>query len=96
MSALVAPVAPSARGRATSVVAGTAYVGFLLGPVLVGQVAARADLRAAMLAVAALALVLLVAAAAAARWSRGQRPRRAGRGAGARQPGDEPVSARAR
>ncbi|WP_196073071.1 MFS transporter [Nakamurella alba] len=50
------------RGRATSRIATTAYVGFLLGPVYVGQVAGQLGLRAALVAVAILAGVLLVAA----------------------------------
>jgi MFS family permease len=52
------------RGRATSAVGTTAYLGFLLGPVGVGAVAGAADggLRAAMVAVAGLAVVVAVLA----------------------------------
>lgn len=45
------------RGRATSLVSATAYLGFLLGPVYVGQLADVVDLRGAMLGVAALAVL---------------------------------------
>jgi len=48
------------RGRATSLVSTTAYLGFLLGPVYVGQLSDAADLRGAMLGVAALAVLFAV------------------------------------
>lgn len=44
------------RGRATSVVGTTAYLGFVLGPVYVGLLAGEYGLRAAMVGVAVLAL----------------------------------------
>jgi MFS family permease len=48
------------RGRATSLVSTTAYLGFLLGPVYVGQLSEAVDLRGAMLGVAALAVLFAV------------------------------------
>ncbi|WP_156119151.1 MFS transporter [Modestobacter caceresii] len=58
------------RGRATSTVASTAYIGFILGPVLVGSVAAAADLRVALIAVASLAALAALAASPTTRWAR--------------------------
>jgi predicted MFS family arabinose efflux permease len=55
-------VPPDQRGRATSAVATTAYLGFLLGPVYVGTLAGAAGLRGAMIGVAALALAFSVLA----------------------------------
>ncbi len=60
---------PAQHGRATSAVAGTAYLGFLLGPAYVGLLAESTDLRGAMLGVAALALVFTVAAAPVSGWA---------------------------
>jgi predicted MFS family arabinose efflux permease len=51
-------VEESHRGRATSIVTTVSYLGFLLGPVYVGQWADAAGLRTAMIAVAALAVIL--------------------------------------
>jgi MFS family permease len=51
-------VEESRRGRATSIVTTVSYLGFLLGPVYVGQWTDAAGLRAAMIAVAALAVIL--------------------------------------
>ncbi|MCB7136377.1 MFS transporter [Cellulosimicrobium marinum] len=62
-------VGPGHRGRATSLVATTAYLGFLLGPAYVGFAADALGLRGAMLAVALLTLVLTVAAVPAGRWA---------------------------
>lgn len=59
------------RGRATSIVGTTAYLGFLLGPVYVGLLAGGLGLRTAMVGVAALALAFAVFAPAFTR--RGQR-----------------------
>ncbi|TYP88883.1 MFS transporter [Blastococcus xanthinilyticus] len=58
------------RGRATSAVATTAYLGFVLGPVYVGVLAAAAGLRTAVVGIAALAGVTAVIAWPVARWSR--------------------------
>ncbi|MDF9876685.1 MFS transporter [Cellulosimicrobium cellulans] len=60
---------PAQHGRATSTVAGTAYLGFLLSPAYVGLLAASSDLRGAMLGVAALALVFTVTAAPISGWA---------------------------
>ncbi|SNY52631.1 MFS transporter [Paractinoplanes atraurantiacus] len=54
---------PAQHGRATSAVAATAYLGFLLGPAYVGLLAENTGLRGALAGVAALALVFTVAAA---------------------------------
>lgn len=62
-------VRPEARGRATSAVATTAYLGFLLGPVYVGSLASAAGLRNAMTGVAALAATTAVTAWPVARWA---------------------------
>ena len=62
-------VRPEVRGRATSAVATTAYLGFLLGPVYVGSLASAAGLRNAITGVAALAAVTAVTAWPVARWS---------------------------
>jgi MFS family permease len=61
LTAGVADVDPAVRGRATSAITATAYLGFLLGPVLVGWLAQSQDLRAAMVGVAGLAVVLTLA-----------------------------------
>ncbi len=55
-------VEESRRGRATSLVTTVSYLGFLLGPVYVGQWADHQGLRAAMVAVAALGALLFVLA----------------------------------
>lgn len=55
-------VAEAERGRATSVVGTTAYLGFVLGPVYVGMLAGGLGLRAAMIGVAALAVAFGVLA----------------------------------
>ncbi|WP_454041563.1 MFS transporter [Cellulosimicrobium sp. Marseille-Q8652] len=60
---------PAQHGRATSTVAATAYLGFLLGPACVGLLADRSDLRGAMLGVAALALIFTVTAAPISAWA---------------------------
>ncbi|WP_432544692.1 MFS transporter [Kineococcus sp. SYSU DK002] len=57
------------HGRATSAVSTTAYLGFLLGPAYVGFLAGAADLRTAVLGVAALAVVFTLAAAPVSRWA---------------------------
>ncbi|MGY1717514.1 hypothetical protein ACI8AG_00495 [Blastococcus sp. SYSU DS0552] len=61
-------IRPELRGRATSAVAATAYLGFVLGPVYVGALAGAAGLRTAVLGVAALAAVTAVLAWPVARW----------------------------
>lgn len=60
---------PAQHGRATSTVATTAYLGFLLGPAYVGLLADRSDLRGALVGVAALALVFTLAAAPVSGWA---------------------------
>ncbi len=67
---------PARHGRATSTVAATAYLGFLLGPAYVGLLAETTDLRGALLGVAALALAFTLTAAPISTW------------AGRRTPGD--------
>ena len=62
-------VGPEARGRGTSAVATTAYLGFLLGPVYVGSLASATGLRNAIIGVAALAAVTAVIAWPVARWA---------------------------
>jgi MFS family permease len=57
------------RGRATSAVATTAYLGFVLGPVYVGSLADAAGLRTAILGVAVLAAGTAVVAWPVARWA---------------------------
>ncbi|MCD5312838.1 MFS transporter [Kineosporia babensis] len=60
---------PARRGRATSTVATTAYLGFLLGPAYVGLIAHAATLRWAIIGIAALALIFTAVAAPASRWA---------------------------
>src|SRR5690606_16909779 len=60
---------PDRHGRATSTVATTAYLGFLLGPAYVGLLAESTDLRCALLGVAAFALVFTLAAAPVSAWA---------------------------
>ncbi|MFI6458312.1 MFS transporter [Streptosporangium amethystogenes] len=60
MGVVTAQVGEAARGRATSVVATVAYLGFLTGPVYVGRWAEAIGLSGAMVAVAALAAALAV------------------------------------
>lgn len=55
------------RGRATSAVATTAYLGFVLGPVYVGVIAGVTGLRGAMVGVAVLVAAFAVLAPAATR-----------------------------
>ncbi len=62
-------IRPEVRGRATSAVTTTAYLGFLLGPVYVGGLAGAAGLRDSMLGVAALAALAAVTAWPVARWA---------------------------
>ncbi|MFF0341639.1 MFS transporter [Kribbella sp. NPDC004875] len=54
---------PAQHGRATSTVAATAYLGFLLGPAYVGLLAETSGLRGAMFGVAALGSVFILTAA---------------------------------
>lgn len=63
-------VPPDRRGRATSAVATTSYLGFLLGPVYVGLLSAGLGLRGAMVGVAALAVAFAVLAPLVSRPSR--------------------------
>ncbi|MBM9469640.1 MFS transporter [Nakamurella leprariae] len=60
---------PAQQGRATSAVAATAYLGFLLGPAYVGLLAERFDLRGALLGVAALALIFTLVTAPISTWA---------------------------
>lgn len=53
-------VPDESRGRATSIIGTTAYLGFLLGPVYVGLLAGGLGLRGAMVGVAALAAAFAV------------------------------------
>jgi MFS family permease len=55
-------VEPARRGRATSLVTSISYLGFLFGPVYVGEWADATGLRGAMVAVAALAAALVLSA----------------------------------
>jgi predicted MFS family arabinose efflux permease len=57
-----AAVAPAERGTAVSTVTTIGYLGFLVGPAAVGGLAAVADLRVSLAAVAGIAAVLAVAA----------------------------------
>ncbi|WP_157550551.1 MFS transporter [Nocardioides jensenii] len=65
-------VAPGVAGEATSIVATTAYLGYLAGPAYVGLLAERAGIRAAFLGVGFLILVFTATAALTGRWSRQQ------------------------
>lgn len=69
LSAVLANVPDDARGRATSTVAATAYLGFVLGPVLVGAVSDAFGLRMAMVAVAGLAALAGLVLWPVTRWS---------------------------
>lgn len=60
---------PAQHGRATSTVATTAYLGFLLGPAYVGLLADSTDLRGALIGVAALAAVFTATAAPVSAWA---------------------------
>lgn len=60
---------PAQHGRATSAVAATAYLGFLLGPAYVGLLAENSGLRGAMAGVAALAVVFTLTAAPISAWA---------------------------
>jgi hypothetical protein len=59
------------RGAAVSIVTTIAYLGFLVGPAVVGLVADATTLRASLAAVAAVALLLALLSPAAARAGRG-------------------------
>ena len=65
----LADVRPELRGLATSAVAATAYLGFVLGPVGVGALAGAAGLRDAIIGVAALAAAAVVLAWPVAGWA---------------------------
>jgi MFS family permease len=69
LSAVLEDVPDDDRGRSTSTVAATAYIGFILGPVLVGAVAGAADLRVAMIAVAGVAALAAVTLWPVTRWT---------------------------
>lgn len=69
LSAVLRDVPEDSRGRATSTVAGVAYIGFILGPILVGAVAAGSDLRMAMTAVAGIAALAALTLWPVVRWS---------------------------
>jgi MFS family permease len=70
IGAVLAEVHETHRGRATSRVATTAYLGFLAGPVYVGLIAGHSGLRAALCAVAVLAAMFALLAPPAVRHSR--------------------------
>jgi len=70
LSASTRHVDEAVRGQATSTIATTAYLGFLLGPVLVGQLADGFDLRWAMAGVAGIAAIFTVVAGPTARAAR--------------------------
>ncbi|MGF1663710.1 MAG: MFS transporter, partial [Kineosporiaceae bacterium] len=57
-------VAPDCRGRATSAVATTSYLGFVLGPWYVGVIAGVVGLRGALIGVALLAAAFAILAPA--------------------------------
>jgi predicted MFS family arabinose efflux permease len=71
-----AAVAPAERGTAVSTVTTIGYLGFLVGPAAVGGLAAVANLRVSLTAVAGIAVVLAVAApfATGARGTRASAP----------------------
>jgi predicted MFS family arabinose efflux permease len=60
-------VPEGSRGRATSVISTTAYLGFVLGPAYVGVLAGAVGLRGAMVGVAAIAAGFAILAPAATR-----------------------------
>jgi MFS family permease len=62
MSRATRDVPAGHRGRATATVAATSYLGFVLGPVYVGFLAAMVGLRGAMIGVAVLAVAFAVLA----------------------------------
>ncbi|PPK92453.1 sugar phosphate permease [Kineococcus xinjiangensis] len=62
LSASTAGVVEAVRGRVTSLISTTAYLGFLCGPVIVGRLADSHGLRGAMLGVAAIAALFTVLA----------------------------------
>ncbi|MGY1809397.1 MFS transporter [Blastococcus sp. SYSU D00669] len=78
MRTALADVRDEVRGRATSAVSTTSYLGFVLGPVFVGALADAAGLRTAMLGVAALAVLTAVLARPVARWGSAAAGQRAG------------------
>jgi MFS family permease len=84
------------RGRATSIVSTVSYLGFLLGPVYVGQWAGAVGLRGAMIAVAALAVGLFVLAPVLLRLSGLAGPSRPGRTERAPEPTARPLLVGAR
>ena len=57
------------RGRATSVISTTAYLGFLLGPAYVGLLADHVGLRGAIVGIAALAVAFTITGAPVSRWA---------------------------
>ena len=65
----LADIRPDLRGRATSAVAATAYLGFVLGPVGVGALAGTVGLRDAIVGVAALAATVVLLAWPVAGWA---------------------------
>jgi MFS family permease len=62
LSRAVRDIPAEYRGRATSTVSTTSYIGFLLGPVYVGLLSDAAGLRTAMIGVAALAALFALLA----------------------------------
>jgi MFS family permease len=60
-------VPEGSRGRATSVISTTAYLGFVLGPAYVGVLAGAVGLRGAMVGVAVIAAAFAILAPAATR-----------------------------
>lgn len=71
LSRALRAVPDSHRGRATSTISTTAYLGFVAGPVYVGALAGATDLRGAMIGVAALAAVFAMVVPFATRAARG-------------------------
>ena len=72
LSTSLRDVAPGRRGRATSVISTTAYLGFLLGPAYVGLLAEQVGLRGAVVGIAALAVVFTVTGGPISRWAAGK------------------------
>lgn len=72
LSYLLADVPAAKRGRATSLITTTAYLGFLFGPPMVGAVTQSVGLRGAMLAVMLLMVVFTAAVIPVTTFARGK------------------------
>lgn len=68
---------PAQQGRATSTVATTAYLGFLLGPAYVGRLADGYGLRGALVGVAGLAVAFTLSVTPVSTWASRALPTRA-------------------